>query len=75
MCVYDQILIYIVVELYKNNNTGLTKHNVLEKRNGNCIEKNENKHQGFFYFLHHFGPCIAGMYCICMWYDIIYVLY
>ena len=61
MCVYEQILIYMFVELYKNNDTGLTKQNVLELR-----DKNENKHQGFFYFLHHFGPCVAGMYCICM---------
>ena len=49
------------VELYENNNIGLTKQNVLEKRNGNCTEKNENKHQELFYFFHHFGPCIAGI--------------
>ena len=45
MCVYEQILIYMFEELYKNNDTGLTKQNVLELR-----DKNENKHQGFFYF-------------------------
>ena len=56
MCVYEQILIYMFVELYKNNDTGLTKQNILEKRNGNCTKKNENKYQGLFYFLHHFGP-------------------
>jgi len=49
------------VELYNNNDTGLTKDNVLEYR-----DKKENNHQGFFYFLHHFGPSIAGMYSICM---------
>ena len=54
----------ITVELYKNNDTGLTKQNVLEMRNGNSIQKDENKYGGFFYFLHHFGPSIAGMYII-----------
>ena len=56
MCLYEQALIYMFVELYKNNNTGLTKQNILEKRNTNCTEKNENKRQGSFYFLHYFGP-------------------
>ena len=61
MCVYEQILIYMFAELYKNNDTGLTKDNVLEYR-----DKKDNNHQGFFYFLHHFGPSIAGMYSICI---------
>ena len=60
MCAYEQILMYIFVELYKINNTGSTKQNLLELR-----DKYENKHQGFFYFMHH-GPCIASMYCTCM---------
>ena len=64
MCVYEQILIYMFVELYKNNNKGLTKQNVLELR-----DKNENKHQGFFLFFASFWT----MYC---WYVLhIYVIY
>ena len=53
---------YIFTELYKKNDKGLTKQNVLETRNGSNTQKIENKHTGFFYFLHHFGPSIAGMY-------------
>ena len=40
------------------------KQNMLEMRNGNSIQKDENKYGGFFYFLHHFGPSIAGTYII-----------
>ena len=50
MSVYEQILIYIFVELYKNNNTGLTKLNILSMRNGNCTEKKEIKYQGYYFF-------------------------
>ena len=53
-----------IIELYKSNDTGLTKQHVLEMRNGNSIQKDENKYGGFFYFLHHFGPSIAGAYMI-----------
>ena len=53
-----------IIELYKINDTGLTKQHVLEMRNGNSIQKDENKYGGFFYFLHHFGPSIAGTYII-----------
>ena len=71
--VHKQILIYMFVELYKHNDTGLTKQNILEKRNDNCTKKNENKHQGFSIFyiiLDHVLPiCIA---CAC---DVSYMCY
>ena len=33
-----------IIELYKSNDTGLTKQHVLEMRNGNSIQKDENKY-------------------------------
>jgi len=36
-----------IIELYKSNDTGLTKQHVLEMRNGNSIQKDENKYGGF----------------------------
>ena len=68
MCVYEQKLIYLFVQLYKNNNTRLTKQNVLELK-----DKNENKHQGFFIFciiLDHLLPVYIAYVC-----DILYMCY
>ena len=65
MCVYEQVLIYMIVELYKNNDTGLTKQNVLE-----LSDKNENKHKGFFYFCITLLPVCIAYVC-----DILYMCY
>ena len=50
------------VELYKNNETGLTKQNVLEKKNVICTQKNENKHLRFSIFIANMCDDMSYMY-------------
>ena len=42
----------------------------MEKKNGNCTEKNENKHQGFFYFYCRYVLYMCVIYHICVIFDI-----
>ena len=74
MCIYEQILIYMFVELYKNIDTGLTKQNVLERREIATVPKRiKISIQDFYTFciiLDHVLPV-----CIAYVYDILYMCY
>ena len=50
----------IKIELFRERKHELKKIDVWESRNGNSMANENRKHEGFFFFLRHFGPCIAG---------------